>query len=142
MLETQFKHYVRGENMKKLIILSIIAVMIFSGCTEKTGNEIQTNDGKSTVSEGTGAGAEWCKAGTSTTSTSNTAEGQSSTTFVIKGITTYKGRQVCEAETKYTGTGSDSFSTTYLYSQDEKYGVWIMKDSTGKIISENEVNNP
>jgi len=130
--------------MKKFIILSIIVVIIFSGCTEKTATEIQTNEGKLTVSEGTGtgAGADWCKAGTSSTFTSNAADGQGSTTFVIKGITTYKGRQVCEAETKYTGTGSDSFSTTYLYSQDEKYGAWIMKDATGKVISENEVNNP
>ena len=141
--------------MKKLIILSIIAVMIFSGCSEKTATDIQANDGnskktvtdiqnegKSTVSEDTGVGADWCKAGTSTTSSSSTAGGQSSTTFVIKGITTYKGRQVCEAETKYTETGSNSFSTTYLYSQDEKYGVWIMKDASGNVISENEVNNP
>lgn len=128
--------------MKKLIILSIILVLIFSGCTEKTATDIQTKEGKSTVSEGTGVGADWCKAGTSTTSSSNTAEGQSSTTYAIKGITTYKGRQVCESETKYAGTGTDSFSTTYLFSEDEKYGAWIMKDATGKVISENEVNNP
>ena len=127
--------------MKKFIILSII-VIIFSGCTEKTATEIQTNEGKLTVSEGTGAGADWCKAGTSSTFTSNAADGQGSSTFIIKGITTYKGRQVCEAETKITGTGSDSFSTTYFYSQDEKYGAWIMKDASGKVISENEVNNP
>ena len=142
--------------MKKLIILSIVAVMIFSGCTEKTGTDIQTKDinskktvtdikttdGKLTISEGTGEGADWCKAGTSSTFASNAPNGQGSSTFIIKGITTYKGRQVCEAETRITGTGSDTISYSYYYSHDEKYGAWIMKDASGKVIGENEVNNP
>ena len=136
--------------MKKVIILSIIVVLIFSGCTEKTGNdgqtnpgtEIQTTDGKLTVSEGTGAGPDWCKAGTTSTFASNEPGSQGSFNFVIKGLTTYKGKQVCEAEAKITAAGSESITYQQFYTQDGKYGVMIMKDSSGKVISENEFNNP
>ena len=128
--------------MKKVIILSVIAVLIFSGCTEKTGTEIQTNDGKLTVSEGTGSGPDWCKAGTSSTYGSNSPGGEGSFKYIIKGITTYKGKQVCEAEAKITGSNAETVYYTQYFSQDQKYVAMIMKDSSGKVISENEFNNP
>lgn len=136
--------------MKKVIILSIIAILIFSGCTEKTGNdkqtnpgtEIQTTDGKLTVSGGTGAGAEWCKAGTSSTYGSNSPGSEGSFNYVIKGLTTYKGKQVCEAEAKVTGSNAETIYYTQYISQDQKYFAMIMKDSSGKVISQNEYNNP
>lgn len=108
--------------------------MIFSGCTEKTGTEIQTPEGKITVSEGTGAGPEWCPAGITET--------RDSGTLIIKGITTYKGRQVCQAEGKVTEAGGETSYYVNYYTEDFKYVVIIMKDSSGKVISENEVNNP
>ncbi|MBU4220093.1 MAG: hypothetical protein KKA10_00455 [Euryarchaeota archaeon] len=116
--------------------------MIFSGCTEKTSTEIQTPEGKITVSEGVGAGPEWCKAGTTSTYSSNAPGNQGSANLIIKGITTYKGRQVCEAEGKVAVAGMESLSYLQYYTQDGKYSAMIMKDSSGKVLSENEVNNP
>jgi hypothetical protein len=128
--------------MNKIVILSIIAVVIFSGCTGKTGTENQTNEGKLTVSEGRGAGTDWCKAGSASTFTSNAPDSQGSFNYVIKGLTTYKGKTVCEAEAKVTGSNTESVYYTQYYSQDKKYFAMILKDSSGKILSENEVNNP
>ncbi len=128
--------------MKKMIFLPIMAMVIFAGCTGNTGTEIQTNEGKLTVSEGTGVGPEWCKAGTTSTFTSAAPGGQGSASFIVKGITTYKGKQVCEAEAKIIGTGSESIYTTQYFTQDGKYFVTIIKDSSGHVLSENQVGNP
>lgn len=128
--------------MKKIIILSLLVVIIFSGCTEKTGTEIQTNEGTLTVSEGTGSGPEWCKAGTSSTFASNAPGSEGSVNYVVKGLITYKGKQVCELEAKVTGSNAETVYYTQYFSQDEKYFAMIIKDSSGNILSENEVNNP
>lgn len=119
--------------MKKIMILLIMASIIAAGCVgPKT--EIQTEAGKVTVQEGTGIGPEWCKAGTTVT----TEQGS----LVIKGITTYKGKQVCEMEGKFTGMGIDTMYSTQYVTQDGSYGVTIIKDASGKVLSENEMTNP
>jgi len=126
--------------MKKVAILSIIAVVIFSGCTEKPKTEIQTETGNVTVSQEGGMGPGWCKAGATTTITSAGASGQMS--YMIKGITSYKGKQVCEAEGKVTGEAQGVGSWTYYYSQDGSYAVMVMKDSSGNVLNEVNVKNP
>jgi hypothetical protein len=128
--------------MKIIIFISLIAMVIFAGCTGKTSTDIQTNEGKLTVSEGTGAGPDWCKAGTASTFTSVAPGSFGSASYIIKGLTTYKGKQVCEAEAKVTGTESESIYYSQYFTQDGKYFVMVIKDSSGNILTENEVNNP
>ncbi len=124
--------------MKKIMILMIMVSAIVAGCAgPKT--EIQTEAGKVTVQEGTGIGPEWCKAGTTANVDAASAGGQM--TFVVKGLTTYKGKQVCESEGKYTGAGLEMYYTQY-FTQDGKYFVTIIKDSSGNVLSENEAPNP
>ncbi|MFA4934574.1 MAG: hypothetical protein WC568_01935 [Candidatus Methanoperedens sp.] len=121
--------------MKKIMILLIMVSAIVAGCTgPKT--EIQTDAGKVTISEGLGAGPEWCKAGTTVT----LAENQM--TLVVKGLTTYKGKQVCEYEGKITGAGIDTMYYTQYIPQDGSYSVMIIKDASGNVLSENEMKIP
>ncbi len=120
--------------MKKIMILLIMASIIAAGCVgPKT--EIQTEAGKVTVQEGIGIGPEWCKAGTTVTLAENPM------TLVVKGLTTYKGKQVCEYNGKMTVSGQEMYSTQY-FTQDGSYFVTIIKDASGKVLSENEGTNP
>ncbi len=129
--------------MKKIVILSIIAFVIFAGCTGKTDTNVKTEDGKETVSGGSGVGTDWCKAGTAWSgSASQPQSGDSSYQYMIKGITSYKGKSLCEAEAKITGASGGNIYYTYYFSEDGKYGAMIMKDQNGKVLSENEFNNP
>ncbi len=122
--------------MKKIMILLIMVSAIVAGCAgPKT--EYQTEAGKVTISEGAGAGPEWCKAGT----TMNAASAGGQMTYVVKGLTTYKGKQVCEADAKFTGAGPEMYYTQY-FTQDGSYIVMIIKDASGNVLSENEMKNP
>lgn len=115
-----------------VVIVSIILISIFSGCTGNK-NEVTTATGeKVTVKDG-GAGPSWCKEGTQITSTG--AQGQ--TSFVIKGITTYKGNEVCEAEYTY-----NEGSMTQYFNEKGDYIIMVYKDKSGKIIQEVNANNP
>lgn len=116
-------------------ILLIVTIAIIAGCI---GNEqtVKTPSGDVKVSQGTGAGPDWCKAGTSVTSNQ---QGQYS--FVIKGLTTYKGQEVCEATATFDSAGQ-SGSMIYYFSKDNKYMHMIMKDASGKIINEIDTNSP
>ncbi|MDO9098585.1 MAG: hypothetical protein Q7U60_10750 [Candidatus Methanoperedens sp.] len=117
--------------MKKIMILLIMVSAIVAGCAgPKT--EIQTEAGKVTVQEGAGIGPEWCKAGTTVT----LAENQM--TLVVKGLTTYKGKQVCEMEGKFTGAGIDPMYSTQYVTQDGSYIVTIIKDASGNVLSVSE----
>ncbi len=111
-----------------------MALVIFAGCTGKPKTEIQTKSGNVAVSEGTGPASEWCKAGTTITSTGPSAQAS----YVIKGLTTYNNTEVCEAEAKVAGQGS----WTYYYNKDGSYGVIIIKDASGKVLNEINVKNP
>lgn len=114
-----------------LLILIILSANILSGCIGKE-KEVKTSEEKATKSEGTG-GPNWCIAGTKITST--TSQGQGS--FEIKGITTYKGKDVCEAVYDYGGGSAIQYST-----EDGKYMAIVYKDTSGNVINEVESVNP
>ena len=122
------------KNTKVLIVLSIILLIAFAGCTGKKEQTISSPGGDVKVIEG--SGPSWCKAGTTMT---QGQQGQYS--FVIKGITTYKGQEVCEADATYD-QGGQSGSVTYYFSQDNKYMHMIMKDASGNVINEIDTNSP
>lgn len=113
------------------MLLLIIASVILSGCTGP--KKITTSDGgKVEVSED-GTGPDWCKAGMKITSSSPQGQG----TFTIKGITTYSGKEVCQAEWNL----SQGVMTEY-FSKDSSYMHLIMRDNSGNIIQETDLNNP
>jgi len=131
--------------MKKIFVLAVAAFVLFSGGIGSSSEtsvspsgevktEVKTGEGTTiiTATEG-GAGPEWCKAGTTVTTAGPTGEAK----YVIKGITTYKGRQVCESEAKFSGEGSAG-SWTYYYNEDGSFGAIIIKDASGNVISETE----
>jgi hypothetical protein len=124
-----------SKNIKILLILSVILLMVFSGCTAPKEQVAKTPSGDVKVSEGSG-GPDWCKAGTSMT---QGQQGQFS--FVIKGLTTYKGQEVCEADATYDQGGQPA-SVKYYFSKDNKYMHMIMKDASGKVINEQDMNAP
>lgn len=119
--------------MTIVTILLIVVIAIIAGCV---GNDktVKTSSGDVKVSQGTGP--DWCKAGTSMTSSQ---QGQYS--FVIKGLTTYKGQEVCEADATFD-SGGQSGSVTYYFSKDNKYMHMIMKDASGNVINEVDTNSP
>lgn len=110
---------------KMLAILSIFLLAIFAGCV--TGpNTIKGPGGQEvTVEEGKGPG--WCKAGMQITSSSPQGGGS----FIIKGITKYQEREVCEAEWI-----TDEGTTVQYFTEDGSYTATIVKDKTGKVIQE------
>lgn len=119
-----------------ITVLLIIASAIIAGCVENE-KTIKTSEGDVKVSEGS-SGPDWCKAGTSVTSVTSSQQGQYS--FVIKGLTTYKGQEVCEADATFDNAGQ-SESVTYYFSKDNKYAHIIMKDASGNIINEMNTSN-
>lgn len=124
-----------GKNTKILLVLLAVLLIAFSGCTAPSEQTITSPGGDIKVSEGSG-GPDWCKTGSSLT---QGPQGQFS--FVIKGLTTYKGQEVCEAYATYD-QGGQSASVTYYFSKDSKYMHMIMKDASGNIISEQDINSP
>jgi len=127
-------------NTKILIILSIILLIAFAGCTAKNEQTVNTSGGDEKISTeaGTGVGPDWCKTGASVGSTQQ----QGHYSYVIKGLTTYKGQEVCEADATFSDGTGNSGSVTYYFSKDTKYAHVIMKDASGNIINEMDVNNP
>lgn len=101
-----------------IIILLISAIAVFAGCESKKGTT-------------PGTGTDWCKAGSKIISSTPESEG----TFLIKGLTTYQGKEVCEAEWSYDGG-----SMTQFFNEDGSYGVTIIKDKDGNIIQEISAN--
>ena len=126
-----------GKNAKVVMILSIVLLIAFAGCTGKE-QTVSTPNGDVKVSQGSGLGPDWCKAGASMT---NAGPQGSSYSFVIKGITTYQGKEVCEAGATFD-QGGQSMNVVYYYSQDNKYMYMIMKDASGKIINEMDTSTP
>lgn len=113
-------------------ILLIVAIAIIAGCV---GNEqtVKTSSGDVKISQGTGTGPEWCKAGTKITASGPQGEGS----FTIKGITTYQGKDVCESEWATT----DGTMTQY-FNEDGSFTATVMKDKTGKVIQEFNYSAP
>lgn len=111
-----------SKNTKILLILSIVLLIAFSGCTAPNEKVIKTPGGDVKVSEGSGPG--WCKTGTTMTQTGPDGKQVS---YAIKGITTYEGKEVCES-----GWSSGEGSYTMYTGADGTYNVMIMKDTSGK----------
>lgn len=110
------------KNTKILIVLSIILLIAFAGCTGKKEQTISSPGGDVKVVEG--SGPNWCKAGmTMTQAGPNGVQ----VTFEVKGITTYEGKEVCESG----WTSNEGTMTTYT-NEDSSYYVMILKDKTGK----------
>ena len=130
------KHVKSGKNVKAFLILSIILLIAFTGCTAKT-QTVSTPGGDVKVSQGSGLGPDWCKPGTTMESLAQ-SQGYS---LIVKGPTTYLGKAVCEADATYT-QGGQSMGITYYYTQDGKYMHLIMKDAPGNIINEMDTNAP
>lgn len=117
--------------IKILVVLSIVMATILSGCV--TGSKtIQTPEGKVTIEDAQGGkegkGSDWCQSGMKVTSSAPEGEGA----YEIKGITTYEGKSVCEAEMKVSGISGEEKVWKYYFTENGEYAVIIMKDSTGK----------
>ena len=129
--------------MTTIVILFVMASAIVAGCVGSKQQTISTTGGDVKVSQGSG-GPDWCKVGTSITSNQQ-GQGEGQYSFIIKGLTIYKGQEVCEADATFQGgqsQGGQSGSMIYYFSKDSKYSHIIMKDGTGKIINEMDTNNP
>lgn len=121
-------------NRKAIIIVVLIFVVAaLSGCVTGPKTVVGPGGEKVTVSEGTGTGPDWCKAGTKITSSGQGQQGS----FEIKGITTYKDTQVCEAI--YT---TDQGSMVQYFNEKGDYMVMVYKDKDGKVIQEVNIANP
>jgi len=125
------------KNTKILIVLSIVLLIAFAGCTSKTEQTVPAPGGDVNVVEG--SGPDWCKAGSSITQ-GQTQQGQYS--YVIKGITTYKNQEVCEAEATVSGGGQQGYSMTYYFSKDSKFAHIILKDASGNVVNDMDVTQP
>ncbi|NJD53370.1 MAG: hypothetical protein FIB07_10940 [Candidatus Methanoperedens sp.] len=130
---TTDKNIKTSKNVKAIIILSIILLTAFAGCTTKE-QTISTPGGDLKVSQGSGSGPAWCKTGTKMTMTGATGQQGS---FEIKGIVNYEGREVCMSE--YVG---DEGSMEQYFSQDSSYMVMVTKDKSGKIINKLDISQP
>ncbi len=124
---------------KKIVVLTVLLILgiaLFSGCTGT--KDASTPGGNVKVKEGA---AGWCSTGTKV-ETSNGGQGQGS--YEIKGMTTYKGKTVCEAEMKVSGAPNTPAGGTvwrYYFTEDNNYAVVVMTDSQGKE-QEIVVSNP
>lgn len=127
------KNIKTSKNVKAIILLSIILLTAFAGCTTKE-QTISTPGGDLKVSQGSGSGPAWCKTGTKMTMTGATGQQGS---YEIKGIVNYEGREVCLAE--YV---SDEGSMEQYFSQDSSYMVMITKDKSGKVINKLDMSQP
>lgn len=112
-----------GKNMKILLVISVVLLIAFSGCTAKNEQTIKSPSGDVKVSVGQ-SGPDWCKAGTTMTTTSPDGKQVS---YAVKGITTYEGKEVCES-----GWSSKEGSYTIYTGADGTYNVMIMRDASGK----------
>lgn len=122
--------------MKNKMILATISMLVIttmlSGCV--TGPKTVTGPGgESAILNEGGVGPDWCKAGTKITASGQGQQGS----FEIKGITTYKGTEVCQAEYVY-----DQGSMVQYFNEKGDYMVMIYKDKNGKVIQEMNIVNP
>ncbi len=118
------------KNTKVLLVLSIILLIVFAGCTSKTektiGQTDPTKDGGSKIPSESAISTTWCNTGTKMDIPSPTGQ---KATFEVKGITNYEGKDVCWAEYKYSeGSMSEYFN------QDQSFAVLVMKDNTGQVL--------
>jgi len=118
------------KNAKILIILSIILLVAFAGCTTKKTTNTSNVDVK--VPQ-VGSGPDWCKAGTKMTSTGPSGE----VSFEIKGIVNYEGKDVCSAEWS-SGNGS----MVQYFNEDQTYIVLITKDKSGTVVNKIDMSQP
>jgi len=112
----------KGKNTIILLILSVVLLMAFSGCSSPSEQVIKTPDGEVKISEG--SGPDWCKTGTMMTTTGPDGKQVS---YAIKGITTYEGKEVCES-----GWDSNEGSYKMYVSKDSTYYIMVITDKFGK----------
>ena len=93
----------------------------------------ETPQGKEqiTVTEGEG-GEDWCKKGMSW----SYAGPQGAASFVIKGKTTYKGKEVCEGEYVDKTTGQ---KVVIYFTKGQEHIWWVIYDANGNKITEYEL---
>lgn len=111
-----------GKSTKIMLILSVVLLIAFSGCTAKNDQVIKTPNGDVKVSEG--SGPDWCKKGTTVTATGPDGRQVS---YSVKGITSYEGKEVCES----SWSSDDGSYKTYV-NKDSTYSVMIFTDKSGK----------
>jgi len=120
------------KNTKILVVLSIILLTAFAGCTSTNEKVVPVPGGNVKVVEG--AGPDWCKAGTKMTQTGPNGEQIS---FEVKGIVNYEGKEVCES-----GWISGDGSVTTYTNADSTYYIMIMKDKSGKVMNKVDMSQP
>ena len=114
------------KNKSILIILLMSGIAtVLSGCI--TGPDTIDGPEKLTIKQ-EGVWPDWCKAGTKIIASGLQGEG----TYEIKGITTYEGKSVCEAEMKVSGVPGGESIWKYYFTQNGEYAVMIMKGPDGK----------
>ena len=132
-----------------ILIIAIAAVVLISGCVQQgtsdkdstTGTPkgaagktftttTSTDNGDVTTTVTTGTETGFCSAGASMTSTSV----QGGTSMIVKGLTTFKGKQMCYATVEVSGAQNITFE--YDFTEGQKDAWIVMKDSSGNIISE------
>ena len=123
----------KDKNVKTIMILSIILLIAFSGCTTKD-KTVVTPDGDVKVPHDSGPGTAWCKAGTKFASEG--AHGEPAT-YEIKGIVNFEGKEVC-----LSVITSDRESIEQYYNEDHSVDVKIVKDKSGKEISRQKMPQP
>ncbi len=124
--------------MKKkiLVVLSIFMISILAGCVEesKPNNSSTTTDDKNGINP-IKSSSEWCKPGKKSESKTDNYE----TSAEVIGITEFKGRTLCQMETKSLEKNTNKLTTTTLYMNEEgTYTYSIVKDQNGNIIKEGE----
>lgn len=118
-------------NKTILVIMLVFVISALSGCV--TGpKEVTTPGGAIKIEEGE-TGPDWCKKGTKITSEGPQGQGS----FEIKGMTTYKDKEVCEAEYIY-----DQGSMVQYFNEKGDYMVMVSKDKDGNIVQEINLANP
>lgn len=122
---------IANKKAKILIILSIILLTAFAGCTAKTQQTVPIPGGNVKVVEG--SGPNWCKAGTKMM----TADSGQQVAFEVKGIVNYEGKDVCQSD----WSSNDSSMTIYT-NEDSSYYIMITKDKTGKVINTIDMSQP
>src|SRR3989344_1263151 len=131
-----------------ILIFAIAAIVLVSGCVQQDTDKdsttcapkgaagktftttTSTDNGDVTTTVTTGTETGFCSAGASMTSTSV----QGGTSMIVKGLTTFKGKQMCYATVEVSGAQNITFE--YYFTEGQKDAWIVMKDSSGNIISE------
>ncbi len=127
-----------GINTKTLLILSVVVLMAFSGCTAPSEQVIKTPDVTAPSEQATntpvlevpvGSGPDWCKTGPVMVQGPGGALIPDGGGNTIKGITTYEGKEVCESSLSYDGLEG---SYKIYWNKDFTFHITVVTDKFGK----------